>query len=178
MKKFALHGMLLALGILLAACGSNAPTAKPANTPANVDFNEFLTLVNQFRSQPQVCKNGAADENMPAVGPVAYNDALNTSARLHSEDMANNNYFDHDSQDGTTFSQRNTNAGYTGFSTGENIAAGGGSAQAAFNQWRSSTSGHCQGLMSANSNEIGLGYGFNANSDFTHYWTFVSGRRN
>ena len=180
MKQLRLYRLLVVLALLVAACGSSNtnPIAKPANTPITPDPNAFLALVNQFRSQPQTCMNGTTPENMPAVGPVTLNEQLNTSARLHSEDMANNNYFDHAGLNGSSFSQRNTAAGYAGTSLGENIAAGGNSEQGTFDQWRTSTSGHCQGMMEANATEIGIGYGFSAQTDFLHYWTFVSGRPN
>ena len=179
MKKLGLYSTLFVLGLLLAACGSNTnPVAKPANTPATPDFAQFLTLVNQFRSQPQTCATAAGTENMPAVGPVAYNDAINTATRLHSEYMATTGNFDHRGQNGSSFSQRNTAAGYTGASRVENIAAGADNVADTLEQWRTSDTGHCQNLMNADINEIGLGYGFNANDQFRHYWTFVSGRRN
>ena len=179
MKKLGLYSTLLVLGLLLAACGStNSPVAKPANTPATPDFNQFLTIINEFRSQPQVCKNGEVDENMPAVGPVTYNDALNTSARLHSEFMANAGRLSHTGENGSSFSQRNTTAGYAGNSLSENIAMGSADVQGTFNQWRNSTRGHCQGMMDPNATEIGLGYGFSAENRWYHFWTFVAGRAN
>ena len=178
MNKFGLSIVSVLISLLAISCNTATDTiAKPTNTPATPDANQFLTLINQFRSQPQTCKNGAADENMPAVGPVTLSDQLNTSARLHSEDMANNNYFEHTGLNGSSFSQRNTAAGYTGTSMGENLAAGSNSEQAALDNWRNSTDGHCQGLMQANATEIGIGYGFNAQSEWRHYWTFVSGRK-
>ncbi|MDX2008178.1 MAG: CAP domain-containing protein [Meiothermus sp.] len=151
------------------------------NAAPNPDIAPFLTLINNFRSQQQTCQrlvNGVVQtEVMPAVPPVVFQDQLNTAARLHSEDMATNNYFDHTGLNGSTFSQRVIAAGYTGAPQGENISAGNADAQGAFNSWRNSQGGHCQGMMSPNANEIGLGYGFNANSQWTHYWTLVMGKR-
>lgn len=153
-------------------------TINPPPPPPAPDLNQFLALINEFRSQPRVCMNGTTPENMPAVGPVVFQAQLNTAARLHSEDMATNNYFSHTGLNGSTFSQRILATGYTGSPQGENIAAGNLSPEATFNQWRNSPAGHCQGMMSANANEIGLGYGFSASSQWTHYWTLVFGRRN
>lgn len=49
---------------------------------------------------------------------------LQDAADLHSQDMAENDYFDHTSQDGTEFSERITAQGYQYAYAGENIAAG------------------------------------------------------
>ncbi|MCX8088471.1 MAG: CAP domain-containing protein [Meiothermus ruber] len=153
-------------------------TITPPAPPPPPDLAPFLALINEFRSQPRVCMNGAVAENMPAVPPVAFQDQLNTAARLHSEDMAANNYFSHTGLNGSTFVTRIAATGYTGAPQGENIAAGNANVQGAFDSWRNSNSGHCQAMMSASSNEIGLGYGFNSSSQWTHYWTLVFGKRN
>ena len=44
--------------------------------------------------------------------PLTYDAQLTTAARLHSQDMAEQNYFDHDSLDGTKFYERILDAGY------------------------------------------------------------------
>lgn len=184
MKQFKLYGFLVVLSLLLAACGSSTPTVKPANTPANFDPNEFLTLLNQFRSQPQTCTENGVTTQMPAVPPVVLNDQLNASAKGHAQDMATKKYFSHDSQDGNSFYERNTAAGYGGQSIGENIARGRETAQDTLDQWRNSKSGHCNLMMNANTNEIGIGYGFrieNFGPDLDivfSYWVFLAGRKN
>ncbi len=166
--------------------GTVTITAKAGNLTASATItlnaaaqsfrDTFLVLINQFRSQPQTCFNGDVVQNMPAVPPVAYNTQLNNAAQAHSEDMANNNFFSHVGLNGSTFGQRATAAGYTGFANGENIA-GGDTAQVAFNLWRTSHTGHCQGMMSANANEIGLGYAINGNSSTKHLWTLMTGKQ-
>ena len=49
---------------------------------------------------------------------------LHVAADLHSQDMAENDYFNHDSLDGTEFWERVLAQNYNYKSTGENIAAG------------------------------------------------------
>lgn len=149
-------------------------TAPP---PPAININEFLTLINQFRSQPQTCLKGTAVENMPAVPAVTFDAPLNKAAQLHSEDMATNNYFDHTGLNGSTFGSRIAAQGYTGTAQGENIAAGQSTTQGAFDTWRNSNSGHCQNMMGANLNEIGLGHAFNTTSTWKHYWTLVFGKK-
>ncbi len=161
-----------------AATSTLTATAGPLTASATITLElsyqeAFLLLINAFRSQPQTC----AGQAMPAVAPVSLNANLNISAQRHSQDMADNNYFSHTGQNGSTWSTRNTAAGYTGTSVGENIAAGSETPQNAFDNWRGSTSGHCQFMMSANINEIGIGYGQNVTSQWTHYWTLVGGRK-
>lgn len=141
-------------------------TAAPA-PPAN-GAEEMLALVNQFRSQAQTC----GGEALPAVPALTLDDRLNTAARLHSEDMANNNYFSHTGLNGSSFGDRIRAQGYQLGFGGENIAAGSATAQGAFNQWAGSP-GHCRNMMSPNFTQLGVGYGQNPTSDFTHYWTQV-----
>ena len=50
--------------------------------------------------------------------------AARIAARCHSVDMAENDFFSHTGSDGSNFSQRMRDAGYTGSPRAENIAAG------------------------------------------------------
>ena len=152
---------------------AGALTATAAITIEQSYQEAFLALINAFRAEPQTC----AGEAMPAVPPVSLNTPLHNAARLHSQDMADNNYFSHTGLNGSTFTTRSQAQGYAGFAAGENIAAGSATAQGSFDQWRGSTSGHCQFMMSAAIDEIGIGYGQNATSTFTHYWTLKGGKK-
>jgi uncharacterized protein YkwD len=156
---------------------AGALTASATLTLAPPFQEAFLALINDFRAQPRVCKNGTVDQNMPAVPPVSLHALLNQAAQGHSQDMATNNFFSHTGSNGSTFSQRIAATGYTGAPGGENIAAGSETAQGAFDSWRTSTAGHCQGMMNANINEIGIGYARHTPSTWTHYWTLVTGNR-
>ena len=110
-------------------------------------------------------------------GIVFLNDKLNTAARNHSIDMANNNYFEHEGLNGSSFSERIRATGYSGGPRGENIAAGSSSIEDTFNQWLNS-GGHLQNMLNANVNEMGIGYGFNSSADYRHYWTQVFAQNN
>ncbi len=134
----------------------------------------LLAAVNTLRSTPTVC-NGVT---LPARPPLAWNNALGAAAQGHSDDMAAQNYFSHSGLNGSTFSTRAADAGYTGFATGENIAAGSVAVGDTINQWVGSTSGHCEYLMTETSNEMGAGCGNNPASDFNYYWTFQAGTSN
>lgn len=87
---------------------------------------------------------------------------------MHSQDMADNAYFSHSSQDGRSPWDRakaqNINA------NGENIAAGRGSAEEVLEQWKNSD-GHCRNMGNPSFKLFAVGYGFNAGSPYRHYWT-------
>lgn len=135
------------------------------NAQHNPEFEEkMLELVNELRSQ-----YGAA--------PVILNTSLNTAAKDHSVDMATNNYFSHTGLNGSNFSQRIQNAGYQGSPMSENIAAGSNTAEGTFNQWVNSTD-HFNNMINPNANEMGIGYGFDSQAQYRHYWTQVFGYGN
>jgi uncharacterized protein YkwD len=97
---------------------------------------------------------------------------LRCSARLHSLDMATNNFFSHTGTGGTDMSERVEAQGYTGWTTlGENIAAGNDTAAATVQQWMTSTSGHCGNIMNSSFEDIGVGVAYDASSDYGWYWT-------
>ena len=97
----------------------------PPEPPPPVDTSdafegEVIALVNQHRAAGASCGGNP----YPAVDPLSLDTNLRAAARAHSADMGTNGYFSHTSQDGTTFSQRIWNLGYSGgFPVGENIAA-------------------------------------------------------
>ncbi len=128
---------------------------------------QVLTLVNDHRASGATCGSTA----YPAVPPLSMDANLRTAARDHSADMAANDYFSHASLDGRSFSDRISDAGYTGgFPLGENIAAGQSTPQAVVNAWMGSTE-HCENIMKAGFADIGIGYGFVGSSTYGHYWT-------
>jgi uncharacterized protein YkwD len=128
---------------------------------------QILEQLNVFRSQSQTC----GGTSYPAVPPLTMNAELRLAARLHSQDMADQNFFDHDSLDGRTFMDRINDAGFTGgCPCGENIAAGSSTASATMTQWINSP-GHCSNMMGSGYTTVGIGYGYNASSSYGHYWT-------
>ena len=111
--------------------------------------------------------------NLP---PLLYNEALTNAARLHSQDMGDNNYFSHTSQDGTAFNQRIVNAGYDYNNCGENIAAGYPTPEDVVNGWMNSP-GHRANILSPEYCDIGVGYAAVSGSAYFHYWTQDFGRQ-
>lgn len=141
------HYVLFMLGLIVLAslaCGENNDTTDtgcPSSTP---EACAVIELVNQERSK----------EGRPAL---EYNAELALSAQRHAEDMVQQNYFSHTSKDGRDFVTRTKEAGYDGFPTGENIAAGQRDANSVMNSWMNST-GHKNNILSKGSQEIGVGF--------------------
>jgi uncharacterized protein YkwD len=100
--------------------------------------------------------------------PLAINPYLTTAAYLHSQDMAEQNYFSHTSLDGRTFDQRIIAAGYTNYSSlAENIAYAYGAPDAArvYGMWKNS-SGHYANMMGDFSD---AGLGVYSKNGYTYY---------
>ncbi len=131
---------------------------------------EILQQINQIRTRG--CNCGKV--YMPPVAPLVWNDSLAAAATEHSTDMANNNYFSHESKNGDQIRQRFEKAGYgtAGFERyviGENIAAGQQSIKQVNKElFKSET--HCKNLMNPAFKEIGA-YVYN------YYWVEDFGGR-
>lgn len=144
-------------------------TIQQAAVSGLVDSEEaaFLTQINDYRTAHGVAK-------------LKISIALTHSAQNHSTDMANNNYFAHNSQDGTDPFTRMRRAGYT-YSTalGENIAAGVVDAPSAFVAWRDAcdavngacTYAHRKNMLSTDYKVLGIGRAYNASAAYGWYWT-------
>ncbi len=117
--------------------------------------SSLLSLINQERAN-----NG--------VGALANNGTLASVARSHSQDMADNNYFDH----GDPFA-RMSGAGISYTAAAENIYAGNGSnnsAYAAFSAWMASE-GHRLNMLNSAYTMAGVGYWCNSSSTYGGYFT-------
>jgi len=134
-------GLLLApIALFAFACGSDSDSeCNDLEFPC-----EVFRLVNEER----------ANANLPAL---KYDSSLALSAQRHAQDMNTGGYFSHTSQDGRNFSQRTIDAGYDGFPSGENIAAGQRTPSAVMQSWMSSP-GHRGNILSNRFNEIGVGH--------------------
>jgi uncharacterized protein YkwD len=132
---------------------------------------EVLELVNQARAQGGNC---GTEGNFPPSGPLTINPALTCAARVHSLDMAENDFFSHTNLQGQGPGWRLGQAGYNGNGWGENIAAGYGSPQQVVSGWLDSD-GHCSNMLNPGFSQIGIGYAYGAGSSYGHYWTQAFG---
>lgn len=119
----------------------------------------LLKLVNDIRSQG--CNCGA--ERMPPAGPLAWSHLLEEASKEHSLDMDTNDFFSHDSSDGSSFSERISQTGFKWTSCGENIAMGYSTEEQVMSAWLNSP-GHCKNIMNAK-------YKFMGAAKNGSYWT-------
>jgi uncharacterized protein YkwD len=132
------------------SAGSGTPSTKGLSAQAA----QVLALTNQQRA---------------AVGckPLTASSKLTTAAQAHSADMAKNNYFTHDSQDGTSPFDRIKALGYNFRAAAENIAYGQGTAASVMDAWMNSP-GHKANILNCTYTQIGIGYALRSG---TPYWT-------
>jgi uncharacterized protein YkwD len=136
-----------------------APDPKPAPEPAPVAADtsvagQVLTLVNAERARA-------------GCDPVALDDRLTRAAAAHSQDMAADNFFSHDSRDGRGFDDRIEATGYPA-PRSENIAAGQPTAAAVMDAWMNSP-GHKANILDCTATQMGLASA--TGGDFGIYWT-------
>lgn len=130
------------------------PEEKPEQTPDIGAMSQLelaaCELVNQYRAE-----NGLA--------PLTISADLSVKARIKSQDMRDNNYFDHNSPTyGSPFALMQS-LGITYRTAGENIAMGYRTAEAVVNAWMNST-GHRANILSTNYTTMGIGF-------VDGYWT-------
>lgn len=99
-----------------------------------------------------------------------WSDEAAKAAQLHSQDMADNNYFSHDSIDGRRFSQRISAQGINWTTCGENISAGRISGFMSYCGWVNS-SGHRDNMLQDKYTHLGVGGAYNSNSTYGAYFT-------
>lgn len=114
---------------------------------------ELLRLVNEVREE-----NG--------LNALTYNTTLERAAQLYAEDMRNQNFFSHESPDGTTFDERIQKQGYPGpcpqpgcriqLYLGENLAKGFSTPEAVLQGWMNSP-GHKANILNEHFAEVGFG---------------------
>lgn len=185
-------GTALLLGAALVAGVSGASSAGALSTPGPGSSGDAATLSTPLHragtswkskpstrapSRPRVpTLDPAAAEVVRLVNvaradagcaPLRVDSRLTTAARLHSEDMAAQNYFSHTSLDGRTPWQRMQAQGYTAGS-GENIAAGYSTPASVMTAWMNS-SGHRANILNCSSKAIGVGIG--KGGSYGTYWT-------
>jgi uncharacterized protein YkwD len=127
---------------------------------------EVIELVNIARSQGGDCDSEGV---FGPSGPLTWHPNLTCAARVHSKDMADNNYFSHTNLQGNGPGWRLDQAGYDGGGWGENIAAGYGDPASVVQGWLDSD-GHCRNLLNGNFTTIGVGYA-SGNGQYGDYWT-------
>ena len=137
-----------------------APTVSTCDAAVNASVEgQVIALINAERV---------------AQGLAAYSvdSRLTAAARVQGSDMACNHFTSHTGSDGSTVRDRVARQGYTWSWIGENYYAGHGGAQTAFDWWMNSTP-HRNNLLSPNYTQFGVGYVYDADSDYGGYFVVV-----
>lgn len=111
-----------------------------------------------------------AERTSWGLGILVYDDALESVAYMHSQDMSLRAYFDHNTPEGIDPFDRIADAGITYGTAAENIAAGFTTSAEVFKAWMNSK-GHMENILNENVTKMGVGY--YKGSDGTVYWTLV-----
>ncbi len=135
------------------------PKPKPVGSGQVAQENEVIRLTNVERA-----KHGC--------GKVKLNTKLRVAMRRHTQDMANQNYLDHDSKDGRSPWDRAKSAGYH-TPIGENIAMGQRNAAEVMRSWMDSQ-GHRANILNCGAKAIGVGLSYRGS---TPYWGQLFGSR-
>jgi uncharacterized protein YkwD len=120
--------------------------------------SDLISVINAYRSA-----NG--------LQQVSSNGGLTAAASWMASDMAAKNYIGHVSSDGRSPTQRMSAFGYpaTSMYTGEDLAAGFGTASAVLAGWQASAA-HNAVLLNPNYDAVGVGLVYNASSTYKWYW--------
>jgi len=136
------------------------PTSGLCNPSGNSGLeSSLIQLINQERQSR-------------GIGTLSQQSQLTAAARIHSEDMACNNFVSHTGSDGSLPWDRARDQGYSYSSIAENIFAGSSSAQTIFNGWMNSP-GHRDNMLNPTYTEVGVGYQYWADSTYGAYTTAV-----
>ena len=155
--RIPILAMLVAVTLLLVAL----PGLASAKTYSSEELS-FLQLINQYRQS-----NG--------LGTLLLSDTISDASTKHSSDMAEYNFFDHNTVQsdyfpaGSTPWDRMRLCGYSyNTAMGENIAAGYATAQAVFTGWKNSP-GHNANMLNGSYRVIGIG--LVTGGSYGEYWT-------
>jgi len=167
-------------------------TGAPVKGFPNLFERRVLVYTNCVRMAPQQYRDKYMAGFQPnpssifrgygAVEPLRYERPLNESARSHAQDMADHGCFQHDSCDGTPWSDRIERFYPDAFILGENVGAGYTIAKEMIDQLlcdayggqcaadRSTQAGHRTNMMDSRMRVIGTGYVYSASSAYRRYW--------
>lgn len=147
------------------------PFVPPTSRDASKVSQQVLSLVNAARSKPRKCGR----TKYPPAPPLKLSAVLNRAALIHSQDMAKNDFFEHQGSDGSKVGDRATRVGYRWRAVAENIAIGAETAEIVVTGWLNSP-GHCMNIMSPDYSEMGVAYVTDPKSEPGIYWTQVFAR--
>lgn len=148
-------------------CVTPTPTPTQRETPPVAEKAGTATSVGTAL-ETEVVRLTNAERAKGGCRPLRHDARLRKAAYGHSADMAKNDYFEHDSQDGRDMVDRMRATGFSGSAWAENIAMGQRSAAEVVKGWMNSD-GHRQNIMNCSYTLIGVGAAKNAQGQI--YWT-------
>lgn len=178
-----------ATSLLLAACGggggedaagSSSQTLSQSvpSVPTEACYpgmrDDVLAAVNAYRAAGATCADGTQYASAP---PLAWHDAMEQAAQVHSQAMIDTDEFAHQVSGEADLGQRLLAAGYGYASARENIAAGYDGVQTVVDAWMQSDKGHCNNIMEPALEHIGVVCLVPGTTRTYHnYWTMDLGR--
>jgi len=150
------------------AGGATAFVPVPKSALSPILATRAIQLINNARARGAQC----GTEMFGPAPPVVLSNTLAGVAYGHANDMAVNNYFEHEDLQGKTPSDRVRATGYQEKLVGENIAYGPKSVDEVVRGWMDSP-GHCENIMDPRFVEMGLGYATSHDSKHALYWVQV-----
>ena len=179
--QHARHLLALLLLLIINSSTLKAQQYTGDGIPSGLE-EEIRWLLNRgrFDSASENATQGTSYRDIPPnAAALAPNGKLTLAGRHHSEDMARNNAFQHETVPGSTYYNSVTQPspwdrmeaeGYNWNGAGENIAAGYVGSMAVYVGWWKST-GHRVNMYKANHREIGNGHFELPSSTYKHYYT-------
>jgi uncharacterized protein YkwD len=144
---------------------TNTGTGSATNTSTNVTSVDVQGLPNLPTNYSINIQNSAEDQILQLMNqkrveaglkPLTLDNTLIEVARYKSDDMIQNNFFDHTNPDGTKWTNWLQALGYNYTTAGENIAYNNYDAVQLFTQWWNSP-GHRANMMNASYTKVGIG---------------------
>lgn len=133
--------------------------------------DEVLVLLNERRAEGAMC----GDEVLDPAGPLRMDPALRCAARKHALDMGEQDYFSNIDPDELDFHARAEAAGYAGMALEQNI----GASHSTPEQLVTAIMDHvdlCVHVMTAEADELGMGYLEFEGASYPSYWSQVFGQ--
>lgn len=134
----------------------------------------FKKEINIEEFKKEVVRLVNAEREKVGVGALKINKLLESTAQQHSEDMLENDFFDHTNLNGESPFDRMRKNGINYMSAAENIAYGQDTPEEVMTSWMNSD-GHRANILNASYTEIGVGIAISDNGII--YWTqnFIGG---
>ena len=126
----------------------------PSDTPQGDTISRMLELVNEARGSGYRC----FDKQYDPTTPLSLDARLSSAAQKHAEFLTSlpPDELSHTGRGGSSVGDRISAEGYVSSGYAENIASGYPTPEAVVQGWLSSTTGHCNNIMSPAYEEIGL----------------------